>query len=126
MSLSRKGFIFKLNSRRSGGTIDVSIDLFDHTGRKLIDFRNTSSALTYGNIDHSSIHIEEVVNFIRSYENEQLLVLHNVSDVEVMVKLENGNARFNEIDYVNGAGKIALNGGELRLPAYTTVILKRD
>ncbi len=94
--------------------------------RKLIDFRNTSSALTYGNIDHSGIHLEEVVSFIRSYENEQLLVLHNVSDVEVMVKLENDNVGFNEIDYVNGAGKIAFNGGELRLPAYTTVILKRD
>ncbi|MDX2209217.1 MAG: DarT ssDNA thymidine ADP-ribosyltransferase family protein [Sphingopyxis sp.] len=41
VSLSREGLIFKLNPRRSGGTVDVSIDLFDQTGRKLIDFRNT-------------------------------------------------------------------------------------
>lgn len=40
VSLSREGLIFKLNPRRSGGTIDVAIDLFDTERRKLIDFRN--------------------------------------------------------------------------------------
>lgn len=41
VSLSREGLIFKLNPRKSGGTVDVAIGLFDQTGRKVIDFRNT-------------------------------------------------------------------------------------
>jgi glycosidase len=94
--------------------------------KKLIRFRNSSSALTYGNIDHSGIHIEEIVSFKRKHENEELLVLHNVSDVEVTVRLEDKNAAFNEIDFDTFGGKIAVDDGELRLPAYATVILKHD
>lgn len=41
VSLSREGLIFKLNPRRSGGAVDVSIELFDHNGRMLVDFKNT-------------------------------------------------------------------------------------
>ena len=41
VSLSREGLIFKLNPRRSGGTVDVAIDLFASDGRKVIDFRNS-------------------------------------------------------------------------------------
>lgn len=94
--------------------------------KKLIAFRNNSSALTYGNIDHSGIHIEEIVSFKRKHENEELLVLHNVSDVEVTVVLEDSNAAFSEIDFDTVGGKIAVENGELRLPAYATVILKHD
>jgi glycosidase len=94
--------------------------------RKLISFRNTSPALTYGDIDQAGIHIEEIVSFTRKHENEELLVLHNVSDVEVTVNLENANAGFNEIDFDSVGGKVAVENGELRLPAHTTVILKRD
>jgi hypothetical protein len=41
VSLSREGLIFKLNPRRSGGTVDVAIDLLKSDGQKVIDFRNT-------------------------------------------------------------------------------------
>lgn len=41
VSLSREGLIFKLNPRRSGGTVDVAIDLLTTDGQKVIDFRNT-------------------------------------------------------------------------------------
>lgn len=41
VSLSREGLIFKLNPRRSGGTVDVAIDLIASDGQKVIDFRNT-------------------------------------------------------------------------------------
>ena len=94
--------------------------------RKLISYRNASPSLTYGDIEHVGIHIAEIVSFTRKHENEELLVLHNVSDVEVTVKLENANAEFNEIDFDTAGGRVAVENGEINLPAYTTVILKHD
>jgi glycosidase len=97
-----------------------------HFYKKLIAWRNASSALTYGTVDASGIHIEEVVSFKRIYRNEELLVLHNVSDVEVTVVLENDNAAFDDIEFDTVDGKVAVENAELRLPARSTVILKHN
>lgn len=94
--------------------------------RNTIRYRNSSDALTYGDIDHSGINIAEIVSFIRKHEDLEVLVIHNVSDVEVTITLEGAAGRFNEIDYDSQGRKIALQGYELRMPAYTTVILKQD
>ncbi len=94
--------------------------------RKLISFRNNSAALTYGNIDPSGIHIKEIVSFKRKDATEELLVVHNVSDVEVTVILEKDNGDFHEIEYDTEGGKVAVENGELRMPAHSTVILKHD
>ncbi len=91
--------------------------------KKLIHYRNGSKALTQGEIENSNLNISEVVSFIRKSGEEEVLVLNNVSDVEVTVKLTEGNAKFDAIDYdSNGAAK--LQDGALVLPAYSTVILK--
>ncbi len=90
--------------------------------KKLIHYRNGSKALTLGEIENSNLNITEVVSFIRKYNDEEVLVLNNVSDVEVTVKLLEGNVKFDAIDYAsNGAAK--LQDGALVLPAYSTVIL---
>ena len=87
--------------------------------KNIIHFRNSSRPLTYGDIEPSGTHIEEVVSFKRSYENEELLVLHNVSDVEVTVASEEV---FQKILF-STVGEVEMEAGELTLPAYTTVIL---
>ena len=94
--------------------------------RSMVRFRNENPALTYGDIDHSGMQIEEVVSFTRTFENVELLVLHNVSDVEVTVNPETKNARFTEIIFDTVAGEVTAENGDLRLPAYSTVILKRN
>lgn len=94
--------------------------------RKIIKFRNSSAALTYGDIEGTGLNIVEVVSFIRKHEMQEVLVLHNVSDVEVSVALENDISKFNEIDYDSQGGKIAIEDGSIKLPAYTTVVLKQD
>jgi alpha-amylase len=94
--------------------------------RKLIRFRNESSALTYGDIEPSGIEISEIVSFIRKYKSQEMLVLHNVSDVEVTVTLAGENKSFDEIDYDSEGGKISMSENELKLPAHSTVIVKRN
>jgi alpha-amylase len=91
--------------------------------RKLIAFRNSSKALTYGEIDDAGLNVSEVVAFRRSHEDEILLVLHNVSDVELTLQLGDENAKFDEIVY-DAKGTARLTDGELTLPAFTTVVLK--
>ena len=94
--------------------------------RNIVRFRNASPALTYGDIDHAGMHIEEVVSFIRGYQNEELLVLHNISDVEVTVVLKDDNARFERIVFDTAGGQVVMKENSLKLPAFTTLILKRN
>lgn len=91
--------------------------------RKLIHFRNQTPALTYGDIEPSGMHIEEVVSFRRVYESEEILVLHNISDVEVTLTLADGDRKFSRVIFNTAAEAISSDDGDLTLPAYTTVIL---
>jgi alpha-amylase len=94
-----------------------------HFYRKLIAFRNSSNALTYGDIDHSGVSVSELVSFRRKHGHESSLVFHNVSDVEVTVQLTEGNKEFDEIAY-DMNGNTSLRDGELTIQAYSTVVLK--
>jgi len=94
--------------------------------RTLIRYRNNSKTLTYGEIEHAGIPADEIVGFVRKHEEEERLVLHNVSDVEVTIILTDKNSRFNEIDFDTQGGNITIRDGELKLPAFSTVILKQD
>ena len=94
--------------------------------KKLIQYRNSNSALTYGDIDHAGIETDELVSFVRKHDNNECLVLHNVSDVEITLTITDRIDRFNEIDFDSEDGKIAIRDGELKLPAYSTVVLKHD
>ena len=91
--------------------------------KELIHIRNETPALTYGDIEESGMYIEEVVSFKRIHENEELLVLHNVSDVEVAVSLEGDVSRFSDIMFQTGGEAVKLDEGSLTIPAYTTMIL---
>ncbi len=90
--------------------------------KKLIHLRNASKALTFGSIEDSGLNMMEVVSFIRKYEGEELLVLTNISDVEVTIPLTGENSRFDVVQY-DAEGTSKLNSGELKLPAFSTVIL---
>lgn len=90
--------------------------------KKLISVRNASKALTFGEIDHAGINIAETVSFKRIYQGETLLVIHNVSDVEVTIPLTDQNSSFDEVVYDMNANS-KLSGGELTLPAFSTVVL---
>jgi alpha-amylase len=94
--------------------------------RKLIQYRNSSDPLTYGDIDEANIEANEIVSFIRKYAEHEVLVLHNISDVEVTITLKDKISRFTELAYYSEESKIAVEEGALKLPAYATVILKKD
>jgi glycosidase len=92
--------------------------------RNLIQYRNSSKALTFGNIEITDVRRNEVIGFKRSYDQEEILVLNNISDVEITYQLSGNDSKFVNLDY-NSNGRAELIDTELRLPAFTTVILKK-
>lgn len=91
--------------------------------RGLISYRNRSRALTYGDIELSGLKRRELVSFVRTAPEETLLVIHNVSDVEVTLAADSLGADFDEIDFTaNGESK--MSDGQLTIPARASVILK--
>lgn len=88
--------------------------------KELIHFRNGSEVLNHGTIESSASKSPVVVSFISVYKESKLLTLHNISDVEVSMELE---PNFNQIAFDFGHSA-KLNGRQLKLPAYTTVIMK--
>jgi len=91
--------------------------------KKFITYRNASAVLTYGSIENSPLKINELVSFIRKNNNEEVLVIHNVSDIEVTVKMEGELSQFQEIDFIS-LGEVKKTGSEWSIPAHASVIVK--
>jgi alpha-amylase len=91
--------------------------------KNLIHYRNTSLPLTQGEIDYSGISISEIVSFKRKFKEQEELVLHNVSDVEVTIKLSEENQKFARLAY-QSKPSIKIQDGEITIPAFCTLILK--
>jgi len=94
-----------------------------HFYKKFINYRNSSRILTYGSITKTPVKITEIVSFIRELDGSHLLVLHNVSDVEVTIRLTDDLAGFKTIEFDSG-NSASVRNSEVKLPAYASVVLK--
>lgn len=94
-----------------------------HFYQKFIHYRNSSKVLTYGSIETAPINIREVVSFIREKDGEKRLVLHNISDVEVTIKLVETLVGYETIEF-DSFNTASISNNEVRLPAYASVVLK--
>lgn len=91
--------------------------------KKFVRYRNQSPVLTYGSIEYSPLSIKELVSFVRVRGEEKRLVIHNISDVEVTIKMENALAGYTEIEFIT-QGEVSQQGVEWKIPAYSSVIIK--
>ncbi|RAP74075.1 alpha-amylase family glycosyl hydrolase [Paenibacillus montanisoli] len=95
--------------------------------KKLIAWRNELPALRDGGIAELSTGNPAVAAYVRAANQEQVLVVHNLSAAEQTVDLtESGKASgiaFSEIARASKDGA-KLDGGKLKLPAFSTVILQ--
>jgi glycosidase len=90
--------------------------------KKFINYRNSSAPLTQGSIALTNLTVKEVVSFVRAYQAEEELVLHNLSDVEITVALKDSLAKYKSIAFSTKGG--SLRDGDLAIPAYGSIILK--
>jgi alpha-amylase len=91
--------------------------------KKFIHYRNRSEALTYGTIETSPVASKEIVSWIRKTKSSQRLVLHNVTRTELKITLPESLQPFTSIEF-DASGKASLNGRELLIPAYSSIVLK--
>lgn len=95
-----------------------------HHYRNLIHLRNSSQALTDGSLEPALSKTEGVISFMRMHENEQLMVLHNISDQAKKVQLVEVEQLFKNKQFVTNAD-IEVNDTTVTLPAYSAVVLQK-
>ncbi|WP_210465160.1 alpha-amylase family glycosyl hydrolase [Rufibacter roseolus] len=91
--------------------------------KALIALRNGSKALTYGSIESVQMEDKSISAFVRTHEDESLLVLHNLSAKELTVSLPANLTSYAKAIY-KGKGS-QQKGASVVLPAYSSVVLKK-
>lgn len=96
--------------------------IFNHY-KTFIQLRNTSKALTYGELELVSLSNKELCAFVRSANDESILVLHNLSKTDVTLTLPDNLKEYGKVAFKSKEG--TLKNSSLNMPAYSTVILKK-
>jgi glycosidase len=96
--------------------------LYNHY-KTFLNLRNTSLALTYGELQSVNLNSAGVCAFIRNHQTESLLVLHNVSGAELSVNIPGNLQAYQQVAFQNN--KVQVSSGQIKLPAYSTIILKK-
>ncbi len=89
--------------------------------KKFIALRNNSKALTLGILNPVTIELKEVCAFERNFENEHLLVLHNLSGTDQSFNLPPSLKDYNKISFKTNDSN--LTGSIIQLKAYSTLVL---
>jgi glycosidase len=91
--------------------------------KTLINLRNKSYALTYGELIPVVTANKSICAFIRSDERERLAVFHNLSGKSQVFNLPSELREFKMIYFANKAAQMKNN--QVTIPAFSTVILTR-
>jgi glycosidase len=124
----RATWIKPINSTDSS-VVPVSVQLLDKSSllnyyKTFIHLRNTSFALTYGKLTPANIStVTSVCAFVRSNENESLLVVHNLAKDNQTLNLPSDLQDYNAVYFANKKAQIKNN--QIQIPGYSTVILKK-
>jgi len=91
--------------------------------KTFLNLRNTSKALTYGNLQPINLNNEKVSAFVRTHNNESLLVMHNLSNTSLTLNLPEQTKDYQKVYFKNKDAKV--KNQEVVIPAYSTLILKK-
>ncbi len=91
--------------------------------KSFIRVRNNSKALSYGELEPVDLGNKGVGAFIREYQDESLLVVHNLTEKEVNIPLPAAWKGYKTIAFQNK--ETAQQKGQLILSAHSTLILKK-
>ncbi len=91
--------------------------------KTFIQLRNTSKALTYGELESISFSNKEICAFVRSANDESVLVLHNLSQTDVTVNLPATFGEYNKVVFNNKNSTV--KNSAVMVSSYSTVILRK-
>ncbi len=96
-----------------------------HHYKEMIGLRNSSQALTYGELLQAETEEPQVVIFRRETADEKLLILHNLSDKFKQFELSNADTVYDKTYFHNSQGS-TVQDKLVSLPKYSTLILTRQ
>ncbi|OIJ22275.1 alpha-amylase [Anaerobacillus alkalidiazotrophicus] len=111
--------------------IDVETQMQDENSllnyyKELIYARRSSEALIAGEIKSTRISERGILSFKRATDNEEKLVVHNLTSEIKVIDLEGDLSKYQKyFFYIGNIEEIELNSNVLKIPAYTTVILQK-
>ena len=91
--------------------------------KTFIQLRNTSKALTYGELEPVILANKELCAFVRATNDESVLVLHNLSQTDVTLALPDALAEYSKLVFKNKDATV--KSGMVMIPAYSTLILTK-
>jgi glycosidase len=91
--------------------------------KSFIVVRNNSNALTFGELKPVDLGIKEVGVFERSYGDENLLVLHNLSKSAVTINLPENLKGYNKVIFKTKSSDVKNN--TVQLAGYSTLVLRK-
>lgn len=103
--------------------IKVDNSIFNHY-KKLIDFRNSSKAMTMGGIKATEIKNPKIISFYREFEDESLLIISNVSQDEAIINLANNALEYKKLVF-STKGNINRAGKKIIVPAFGTFVFTK-
>lgn len=91
--------------------------------KKLIRLRNSSVALSYGEVRYADLKKKEIVSFIRVKDDESYLVIHNISNKSISLNLPVEIKDYDKI-FFQSDNNASIEIGKCIMPAHSTLILK--
>lgn len=101
----------------------IEHSLYTHY-RNLIEFRNSSKALTFGTIESMKDMPAGVIGLKRSFEDEEIVVFHNISSRAIIIDLKNGLETLRNVIFASN-DIVALKKEKLIISPYATIIFKK-
>jgi alpha-amylase len=89
--------------------------------KTFIQLRNSSKALTYGELEPVNLDNKELCAFVRSTNDESVLVLHNLSRADITVNLSASLGEYDKLMFKNKTATV--KNKTVLIPSYSTVIL---
>jgi len=90
--------------------------------KELLQMRKGVRALMVGNFESSALNSKQLLAYYRIYNNQQCLVLHNVSATKKSITVTDKEKAFSTVVYQT-AKEITFEGDKINLPPYSSVIL---
>jgi glycosidase len=90
--------------------------------KELLQVRKSVRALIVGSFQSSALNSKQLLAYYRIYNNQQCLVLHNITATKKSVTITDKEKPFSTVAYQT-AKNITMEGDKINLPPYSSVIL---
>jgi alpha-amylase len=91
--------------------------------KSFIKLRNQSKALTFGSVELVAVEQPSISAFVRTHENQSLLVLHNLSKDAVTLTLPEAVIGYSKTYFKTKGAKASKR--TVTLPAYSSLVLEK-